>query len=71
MGKPKKRNHAAWVVICFLIIAFVAILFPYNVLDGKKLFNGIIHINDYDKLGTFVGGITAPFYLWLHLYYCT
>ena len=54
-----RRRISFSVGIIFFVL--LTILFPYSVLNGINLFGFIIEVSNYNELGDFIGGITAPF----------
>lgn len=49
-----------WVIVCILTLCLILVFLPYDQLHGLELFGYHLNIEGYDKLGTFVGGITTP-----------
>ena len=64
MYNENKKNKNREVLIVILFGLFL-IFFPYNILDGKGVLGYILKTKEYDKLGVFISGITAPFAIFL------
>ncbi|MFY0253676.1 putative phage abortive infection protein [Chitinophaga sp. 30R24] len=55
------KDTGLYLAISFLIIGLIAIFFPFNLLNGISLGRFTLKIDEYDKLGAFIAGLTAPF----------
>jgi hypothetical protein len=47
-------------ILIISLIVIVLIFLPYDYIDGIEIFGFRLNTKDYDKLGEFIGGITAP-----------
>jgi hypothetical protein len=56
-----KLDLGVRLAIVLLSIALLMLFFPYFMLDGIKFWKFKLTIPDYDTLGPFIEGITAPF----------
>lgn len=55
------KDYGLKIAIILAIIGVVAIFIPYFVFDNIGIGKFKIRIGDYDKLGAFISGVSAPF----------
>ena len=60
MIKNKKNDFGLLLAFTLLFLGIASIFFPYDFLDGKILFGLHIDTEEYDKLGDFISGVSAP-----------
>jgi hypothetical protein len=57
----KKLDIGLILAFGLLFIGLGVTFIPWNYFHGRTIFNFILDTKDYNELGDFVGGITAPF----------
>lgn len=61
MTQQNKKDKGLAIAIILLVIAILMLFFPYFKLNNIRVGQFKLIIPDYDKLGTFISGVTAPF----------
>lgn len=61
MLRNKRSDHGFLSAIILLFLGVIMLLLPYYKLNNKTFGQFKIVIPEYDKLATFISGITAPF----------
>lgn len=61
MQENRKKDKGLILAVALLVIAILMLFFPYFKLDNIRLGGFHLTIPDYDKLGAFISGVTAPF----------
>lgn len=56
-----KKDKGLIIAVTLLVIAILMLFFPYFKLNNIQVGNFKIVIPEYDKFGTFISGVTAPF----------
>lgn len=57
----KKKDNGLIIAIILLVVAILMLFFPYFKLNNFRIGEFKIIIPEYDKFGTFISGVTAPF----------
>ena len=55
-----KNENGVILAFSLLILGILLIFFPYDILHGLKIGKFVVKIEDYDKLGDFINGVTTP-----------